>query len=180
MRIPKTPALLFAFVAAGCMENPPVAPRLAIPDHAAHAATPTPVSKPISGPCELTFTPPPVPPPATFLSTDEGTCQFSHLGKTMFRGVQTINFRAGTQSGQRTLTAANGDVLLLEHVGTSAPAGPGLVAFQATATIVGGTGRFENATGQLHGWGVANLIARTSVANFEGEISYAASARRNP
>ena len=180
MQIPRTSALLFAFIAAGCMENPPAAPRRASSDNAERSTTPSPVSKPIAGSCELTFTPAPVPPPPTFVSTDDGTCQFSHLGTTAFHGVQTINFRAGTQSGQRTLTAANGDVLLLEHTGTSAPAGPGLIAFQATATIVGGTGRFENATGQLHGWGVANLMTHTSVANFEGEISYAASDRRNP
>jgi hypothetical protein len=105
---------------------------------------------------------------------------FSQLGKTDFHGTQTINFVAGTQSGERTFTAANGDVLRVQHVGTSAPAGPGLIGFQATATVVGGTGRFENATGHIRGWGVANLVTHTSVANFEGEITYAASARRNP
>jgi hypothetical protein len=180
MRILKTPALLAAFIATGCMENTPTAPRLASRDGAERSATPSPVSRPFSGTCELTFTPAPFPPPPTFLSTDDGTCQFSELGKTDFHGVQTINFLAGTQSGQRTFTAANGDVLRVEHSGTSAPAGPGLIAFQATARVVGGTGRFENATGQMRGWGVANLVAHTTVANFEGEISYAASARRNP
>jgi hypothetical protein len=178
MRIRKIPALLFAFIAAGCMENNPAAPRLASRDDAERSASA--VSRPFSGSCELTVTPAPFPPPPTFVSTDDGTCQFSQLGKTAFHGVQTINFAAGTQSGQRTLTAANGDVLQLEHAGTSAPAGPGLVAFQATARVVGGTGRFENATGQMRVWGTANLVTHTSVANFEGEISYAASARANP
>jgi len=179
MRIRK-PSLLFAFIAAGCMENTPTAQRLASPDNAERSATPSPVSRPFSGTCELTFTPAPFPPPPTFVSTDDGTCQFSQLGKTDFHGVQTINFVAGTQTGQRTFTAANGDVLRLEHSGTSVPAGPGLIAFQATARVVGGTGRFENATGQTRAWGTANLATHTSVANFEGEISYAASARRNP
>jgi hypothetical protein len=180
MRIPKTPALLFALIAAGCLENTPTAPGLASPDNAERSATPSPVSRPFSGRCELTFTPAPFPPPPTFVSTDDGTCLFSELGKTAFQGVQTINFAAGTQSGQRTFTAANGDVLRIEHAGTSTPAGPGLIAFQATARVVGGTGRFENAAGQMRAWGVANLVTHTSVANFEGEISYAASARRNP
>lgn len=180
MRIRKTSPLLLAFIAAGCMETTPSAPRLASGDDAERSAAPSPVSKPFSGSCELTFTPAPFPPPPTFVSTDDGTCLFSHLGKTAFHGVQTINFAAGTQSGQRTFTAANGDVLQVVHTGTSAPAGPGLVAFQATATVVGGTGRFENATGQMRGWGTANLVTHTSVVNFEGEISYAASARGTP
>ena len=180
MRVPKTHALLLAFIAMGCTENAPTAQRLASAANAEHSATPSPVSRPFSGSCELTVSPPPFPLPATFVSTDDGICQFSELGRTDFHGVQTINFAAGTQSGQRTLTAANGDVLRLEHTGTSAPAGPGLIAFQATGIIVGGTGRFENATGHTRAWGIANLITHTTVSNFEGDISYAASDRRHP
>jgi hypothetical protein len=180
MRIWKAPTLLVAVIAAGCTDNAPTAQRLATPDIAERSATPSPVSRPFAGTCELTFTPAPLPPPPTFVSTDDGTCHFSELGKTDFHGVQTINFAAGTQSGQRTFTAANGDVLRIEHSGTSAPAGPGLIAFRATAWVVGGTGRFENATGQMTASGIANLVTHSSVANFEGEISYAASSRRNP
>ena len=112
-----------------------------------------------------------------FQSTDTGVCQFSHLGETVFFGVQQINFAAGTQSGERTFTAANGDVLRAVHVGTSTAIGPGLISFRATVTFVGGTGRFANATGQATGWGVANLATRTSVATFDGSVTYDASDR---
>jgi hypothetical protein len=115
-----------------------------------------------------------------FESTDTGSCQFSELGQTAFSGVQQINFAAGTQSGQRAFTAANGDILRAVHVGTSTPIGPGLISFRATLTFVGGTGRFANATGQATGWGVANLTTRTSVATFEGSVVYDASDRSRP
>lgn len=147
---------------------------------AKRSSAPSGITRPFSGTCELTFTPPPFPLPPVFQSIDDGTCLFTELGKTDFHGVQQINFAAGTQSGERTLTAANGDILRLTHVGTSTPIGPGLVRFRATATFVGGTGRFTNATGQIVGTGVANLATRTSVATFEGSITYDASDRRHP
>jgi hypothetical protein len=132
---------------------------------------------PLSGSCVLTFGPPPFPVPPSFSQTDVGECLLSHLGQSTVIGVQTINIAAGTQSGQRSFTAANGDVLEVQHVGTSASAGPGLVRFQSTATITGGTGRFTNATGQLRGTGIANLVTRTTTATFEGTINYDASDR---
>jgi hypothetical protein len=136
-----------------------------------------PVTRPFSGTCELTFNPPPLPLPPVVEQTDAGTCHFTELGKTELYGVQTINFAAGTQVGWRTLTAANGDVLRVEHTGTSAPAGPGLVGFRAMITIVGGTGRFTNATGNIVGVGLANLATHVTNVTFEGSITYDASAR---
>ena len=143
----------------------------------ARAAVQAPGARPIKGHCELTFNPPPLPLPPVHRQIDTGTCWFSHLGKTALEGVQDINFAAGTQSGTRTFTAANGDVLRATHAGTSGPAGPGLVRFVTTITIVGGTGRFANATGQMTGEGTANLITRTTSVTNEGWITYAASDR---
>jgi hypothetical protein len=135
------------------------------------------VTRPFSGKCELTFNPPPLPLPPVFDQTDTGTCHFSELGKTAYYGEQTINLVAGTQSGWRTFTAANGDILRVEHAGTSAPAGPGLVGFRATLTVVGGTGRFANATGSIVSVGVANLITHATNATFDGSITYNGAAR---
>ena len=129
-------------------------------------------TRPFTGSCTVTFNAPPLPPPPILHQVDVGTCQFTHLGLTDFYGEQDINFAAGTQSGWRTLTAANGDELHVTHVGTSAPAGPGLVSFVAQMTIVGGTGRFAGATGTVRGVGLANLITRTTVVSFEGTITY--------
>ena len=129
-------------------------------------------ARPITGTCVVTFGAPPFPLPPILHQVDTGTCQLSHLGLTDFYGEQDINFAAGTQSGWRTLTAANGDELHSTHVGTSQPAGPGLVSFVAQMTIVGGTGRFAGASGSMRGVGLANLITRTSTVSLEGTISY--------
>jgi len=175
-----TPSVLFLTVALGACSTDTSSPVTTLSSGSAtsdRSSKPSPVTRPFSGKCELTFNPPPLPLPPMFEQTDTGTCHFTELGVTAFYGVQTINLVAGLQSGWRTFTAANGDILRVEHTGTSAPAGPGLVGFRATATIIGGTGRFTNATGQIIGVGVANLITRTTNVTFEGSITYDASAR---
>ena len=162
----------------GCVER---APTLSAADasssKAISAATQASGPKPIKGHCELTFNPPPLPLPPVHRQIDTGTCWFSHLGRTTLYGVQDIKFAAGTQRGERTFTAANGDVLRAVHAGTSAPSGPGVVRFVTTITFVGGTGRFANATGQMTGEGTANLITRTTSVTNEGWITYDASDR---
>ena len=165
-------ALLFAAVSASCRSEPPTAPIDADPSPARAAAAP-PVQRPMSGHCETRFNPPPFPPPAIHRQTDVGTCQLAHLGRTALHGVQEIDFAAGTQSGERTFTAANGDELHARHAGTSAMVAPGRVAFSAVITIVGGTGRFEGATGELRVSGVAVLAeTRATMTIDEGWIAY--------
>lgn len=178
MRTLKVPVLPLLFTLVGCTGG---APAVAAPDAPAAIAIPgasgASGARPIKGHCELTFNPPPLPLPPVHRQIDTGTCWFDHLGKTALQGVQDINFAAGTQSGTRTFTAANGDVLRATHAGTSAPGGPGLVNFVTTITFVGGTGRFTNATGQMTGQGTANLITRTTSVTNEGWITYDASDR---
>ena len=134
--------------------------------------------RPLTGHCESTFNPPPFPLPAVHRQIDVGTCQLSHLGRVSLRGVQDINFAAGTQSGERTFTAANGDELHAVHSGTSGPGEPGQVRFSATLTFVGGTGRFAKATGEVRATGTANLVTHSASATFDGWIAYDASDRR--
>lgn len=152
---------------------PPTGPELS---HAAKAAGSAGQPVPISGGCDLSFTVLSASPPI-IEQQDVGRCQISHLGRTSFVGVQHINVVTGTQSGQRTLTAANGDVLHAVHTGTSSPAGAGLVSFQATLTFTGGTGRFAGATGEAKAEGVANPVERTATMQLEGVIVYQASSR---
>lgn len=130
------------------------------------------VERPFRGSCSVTFNPPSFPPPPIHHQTDVGTCQLTHLGKTEFYGEQDINFAAGTQSGWRRLTAANGDELYVTHTGTSALIAPGLVGFRAQMTIVGGTGRFVGATGTSVGIGTANLATNSTSVDIEGWIRY--------
>ncbi len=169
------PAALLTIAAAGCAPESPTAATPGAPV-LARAAGQAPAARPISGHCDLTVSPLPSSPPL-IRQTDTGTCQLTHLGRTTFEGVLELNLATGTQRGERTLTAANGDILRVVSVGTSTPSGPGLVSFVGTFTFGGGTGRFVNATGQARGEGTANLITRATSLTLDGSISYDASDR---
>ena len=178
MRTLATPLFATALLLAACAGDTPLATEpgqsgvaTAGPVSAVQAATP------LRGGCELTVTPLPSTPPI-IRQTDTGTCHLSHLGRVAYEGVLEINVATGMQTGERTLTAANGDELRMSVVGTSAPAGPGLVSFAATLTIEGGTGRFADATGTATGEGIANLMTQQTSVTIDGEIVYGASERR--
>jgi hypothetical protein len=177
MRASFTPALLLGMLVAGCSAD--TSTISAPPSSALSRGSDGPnlVERPFAGSCVVTFPAPPLPPPAILRQVDTGSCVLTQLGQTAFYGVQDINLAAGTQSGERTFTAANGDILRAVHSGVSAPIGPGLVGFVATLTFVGGTGRFEHATGQARGVGTANLITHTSTFTLDGRIAFDASDR---
>lgn len=173
MRTSSASTALIAFLLAACTGNSPAptSPDASLVRGSTASAHQT--TRPITGNCSLTFNPPPVPPPSVHHQIDTGSCIISHLGQTAFYGEQDINFAAGTQSGWRRFTAANGDELHGIHTGTSWLIAPGQVGFRAAMTIVGGTGRFAGASGQLTLDGVATLAARsTSVTISEGTITY--------
>ncbi len=171
-RLLAVPAMTFALIA--CADGAPTSTV-----SAATAASVTgvdlqraDVARPFTGSCTTTFDPPPFPLPPIRYQIDVGSCQLTHLGKTQFYGEQDINFAAGMQSGWRRLTAANGDELHVTHVGTSAATAPGRVSFVAEMTIVGGTGRFAEATGRARGIGVANLTTNSTSVTVDGWIKY--------
>jgi hypothetical protein len=171
-------AALLPLVLAACTDSAPTSPdptAMRAPSDASTARGATTV-RPISGSCDLTFAPLPSSPPI-IRQTDVGTCELSHLGRTRFEGVLELNLAAGTQRGERTLTAANGDVLRMVSVGTSTPSGPGLVHFVATLTFVGGTGRFADATGEARSEGTAAVATSTTHLTLDGWIAYDASDR---
>ncbi len=103
---------------------------------------------------------------------DTGTCHLSHLGRALLDGELLVNLVAGIQIGRRTFTAANGDLMYADVVGTSTPIGPGLIGFTGTFTFTGGTGRFANASGTAVGTGIANQITRNTTVSIEGVLSY--------
>ncbi len=177
MRTLATPLFVSALVLAACAGDTPLATApgqsgLATSETLSAAHVPT----PFRGSCDLIVTPLPSTPPI-IRQTDTGPCRLSHLGRATLEGVLEIDLTTGTQTGTRTLTAANGDELYLSVVGTSGPAGPGLVSFTASFTIDGGTGRFADATGTATGEGIANLMTRETSTTIEGEIVYGASGR---
>ena len=173
-------ALLLSITLAGCSSQPlPPEPAtmaeavsgLERPDDHADAG-----ARPLTGRCETTFNPPSFPPPLVHVQTDVGICRLSHLGRAEFHSVKEINFATGTQTTtEATFTAANGDLLRAVGSGVSAPGQPGRIGFSATLTFVGGTGRFENASGEARVEGEAVIASRTATFRIvEGWIAYRA------
>jgi hypothetical protein len=109
-----------------------------------------------------------------------GTGRYTHLGFTSFHvshcsamtGPTVGQFGAGTM----TLTAANGDTLILRDWGTFdltvGSAGPTRSDIDLNWEVVGGTGRFEDAHGSGGGAGYSELATGTTTMRLWGEISY--------
>ena len=79
--------------------------------------------------------------------TVEGQGNVSHMGLTSaFTDNQVANLITGSTTATYTLTAANGDTVVLEmsFQGTQVPGG---FTFAGDYTVTGGTGRFYGATG---------------------------------
>lgn len=167
MRIQTCSTLILVLALTGCLakdNNGPLAPGM----ESSFARVPT----PFTARCQLTPLPAEPLGPGLIRLVDVGTCQASHLGRADFVSDKVIDLAAGTQTVEATFTAANGDVLRGSGSGTSQPVGPGVVAFEATLTFVGGTGRFRNASGTAAVHGEANLAASESWLQARGSIRY--------
>jgi hypothetical protein len=119
--------------------------------------------------------------------TTEGTGNVSHLGKVDFvldncSALNTATFTEGIIGyGTITFTAANGDVLVIEHEGTTKATGPGEFTATYMWQILGdeGMGRFEGATGNGTSIGLTSAPDETSKITLHGMIGYDASNRSN-
>ena len=104
-----------------------------------------------------------------------GVGESSHLGEGSFVAIATLNLTTPPPFnlfGTSTFYAANGDTFLTEFTGTSTPVGNGVLSVVINHTITGGTGRFQNATGNLVGVTMANPAIPTGSTTYEGTISY--------
>ena len=102
----------------------------------------------------------------------EGSGEATHLGHFTVTGDVAVEVATGIPTGTWTLTAANGDMLFLEMTGSGIDPTHGFGDF----TVVGGTGRFAEATGSYEQiitfalpLGTADSIPYTDV--LEGTIS---------
>src|SRR3954467_6532847 len=107
-----------------------------------------------------------------------GEGQATHLGHFTVAGDVAVTVATGKPQGTWTLTAANGDMLFLSMGGSGIDPTHGFGAF----TVVGGTGRFEGATGYYEQiitfavpLGTSDIISYTDV--LEGSISSVGSHR---
>lgn len=104
-----------------------------------------------------------------------GRGQATHLGQSMFVANATVNFSTLPPfaiAGTATFTAANGDKFYTQFRGTSTPTGNGTSRGDIYHTIVGGTGRFQNATGTLTGVAFVNAANPTNTVSYEGTLNY--------
>ena len=104
-----------------------------------------------------------------------GVGQATHLGQNTFVANATVNF--GTPppfaiAGTTTFTAANGDEFYTQFTGTSTPTGNGTSRGDINHTVVGGTGRFEHATGSLTGIALVNAASPTNTVSYTGTLNY--------
>lgn len=104
-----------------------------------------------------------------------GIGQATHLGQSTFIANATVNF--GTPppfaiAGTAVFTAANGDQFYTQFTGTNTPTGNGTSRGVINHTIVGGTGRFENATGSLIGIALVNAANPTNTVSYTGTLDY--------
>ena len=74
----------------------------------------------------------------------------THLGAVTLSGPSEVNVFASTQTATATMTAANGDTLVLDIEGTVQLSGPNPtdpVTFSGWWTVQSGSGRFSRASG---------------------------------
>lgn len=88
---------------------------------------------------------------APFQTASASAGRMTHLGRTRFDTTHctTLDGSAAV-GGEATFTAANRDEVWVTYTATTV-AGPPLIVQEGEFIIIGGTGRFEGASGSFHG-----------------------------
>ena len=76
-----------------------------------------------------------------------------------------------TGIGFSTFTAANGDQVFAFVTGEATLVAPGVLLVVEDGTILGGTGRFANASGSFVVERLIDMVEQTTEGSFEGTIS---------
>jgi hypothetical protein len=109
--------------------------------------------------------------------TTFGGGQATHLGKFTFVSPHLSGLKDFSIDGTQTFTAANGDKLEAELVGALHPVvdetGHVFLVGDVAGTIVGGTGRFANATGEFTFSLVFDTATFHSTSKIDGTIHFA-------
>lgn len=135
--------------------------------------------RPFKGRDDGQFVATPTAVPWIVISQDAGTGNVTHIGACKMVGIDMIDLSAMWMVGAFTWTATNGDLLMGEYSGPMAFGNsPGSISWLLTATIVGGTGRFQHATGEFVFVGEGEIVITNGVGNgrftetFDGTINY--------
>lgn len=78
----------------------------------------------------------------------------------------------GVRDGVVTFVAADGSTITAAYEGVQQAPVNGVAAYSLTMTVVGGTGRFEGASGSWASSGLLNFNELTITGTFDGWIAY--------
>ncbi|HEX6129752.1 MAG TPA: hypothetical protein VF071_12090 [Candidatus Limnocylindria bacterium] len=101
----------------------------------------------------------------------EASGNATQLGRFTLEIPHLVNQAARMGSGTYVFTAANGDTLTATFTGLATLVEPGVLTTHETAVIIGGTGRFEGATGSFTADRTFYVATGVTVGTFEGTIS---------
>ena len=91
-----------------------------------------------------------------------GAGQALHLGAMTAQSIsETVNLETGAGIAAYRFIAANGDEVFADFAFTAIPTNPNVYSIQGVWQVVGGTGRFDGATGS--GAYVGEVVFSTSV-----------------
>jgi len=126
---------------------------------------------PFKGTLEGSFTVIPVPPPAINREL-KATGNATHLGNFTYDFPHTVDRSVipATGVGLSTFTAANGDQVFASISGQATLFMPGVLLAIENGTILGGTGRFANVSGNFVIERFIDTVNLTTVGSFEGTI----------
>jgi hypothetical protein len=159
-------ALLAAVLCAGCSQpTSPISPTGAGLGSLSVSAQPTPFKGLLEGTATVT---PLTPPMASVVITASGNA--TKLGQFTLQVPHLVNFATRIGIGTYTFTAANGDRLTADFTG-QAEGTPPNISIVERATITGGTGRFEGATGSFTVERLFNQATGITTGSFDGVIS---------
>src|ERR1051326_674565 len=132
---------------------------------------------PIGGIFGATFKLIPTATPGVFDDPIEGVGDVPRLRFCTIVVEQTVDFRTAPPAlnpSDWVLTFADGDELKVSFCGTGTPdqTNPDFAKLSGTGTISGGSGRFQNATGELRAPGVAHVDTPPGVFPVEGHCTF--------
>lgn len=111
-------------------------------------------------------------PPSTALLDLWGEGRATHLGRSSWYSLSSVDITTGAQWGSTVEIAANGDEFHYDYLGGSfLDPETGLSSFWGDWTVTGGTGRFAGGTGGGTYEGTADVSIGTGEIVLVGEIS---------
>jgi hypothetical protein len=104
-----------------------------------------------------------------------GSGNATHLGRFTVTYEVEVDLLAHETFGSSVFTAANGDSVFTDIIGSGTPTeNPDVHTVVEVHTITGGTGRFAGATGSFIKKSLLNLVSGVTSGSFDGTISFGA------